>query len=144
MQDIQLSKNFHLSELIVSDKAARMNVDNTPSAQIIERLRESATNLWQPARDILGKPISVSSGYRNPTVNRLVGGASNSAHMSGYAIDFICPGFGTPRDIVNHLSKVFKAKGIKWDQMIWEYGRWVHLSWKAPNGRQRCQVFDIS
>lgn len=35
-----------------------------------------------------GRPVNINSGYRCPTHNRNVGGATNSYHMKGMAADF--------------------------------------------------------
>lgn len=44
--------------------------------QVLEKMRER-----------LGEPLIVSSGYRCPTHNRNIGGASQSYHMRGKAAD---------------------------------------------------------
>jgi hypothetical protein len=75
--------------------------------------------------------ITVSSGYRCPALNKAVGGAKSSAHVSGHAVDFNCFSFGTPLEICRALA----ASDLKWDQMI-EEGTWVHLSWD-PRLRQQ-------
>lgn len=46
-----------------------------------------AKNILQPARDLLGESIHISSGYRSPAHNQAVSGASSSQHMYGKAID---------------------------------------------------------
>lgn len=140
MQDQQITANFWLSELINSYTAKRKGLDNTPNNEIKQHLIDSCKNLWQPMRDALGKPVSVNCGYRSYAVNKAVGGAKNSAHLYGYAIDFVCPSFGTPKDIVKFLMVELPKRGIKFDQIIMEFNSWVHIAWKAPDGRQRGQV----
>lgn len=145
MTNKKLSTNFWLSELIASNTATRYNIDNNPNSVIEQHLQESCDNLWQPTRDILGKPMLISSGYRSPRLNALVKGSSTSAHMQGYAIDFTCPAVGLPSQIVKVICKVFKEKGIKFDQVILEYpdnknGGWVHLGYKNHKGLQRGQM----
>ena len=141
MADVQLSKNFYLSELLISNTATRLGIENTPTEQHLKNLKEATTNLWQPTRDLIGHPMSVSSGYRNPRVNSAVGGEKASAHPEGFAIDFISPGFGTPKEIALFLVKEYRTKGIKFDQIIFEFGRWIHLGYKHPKTHaQRGQV----
>jgi putative chitinase len=77
----------------------------------------------EQVRAVLGVPVNVSSGYRCAPLNNAIGGASNSAHVKGYAADFTAAQFGTPRDIA---LKIYDS-GIKFDQLILE-GRWVHIS----------------
>lgn len=144
---IPITANITLNELLASQTATRRGIDNTPDAKVLNNLIESAVNLWQPARDILGHPIFITSGYRSPRLNSAIGGAKNSAHLHGLAIDFRAPTFGTTRHIVAHLTKELKKRGIKYDQIILEYpnstGSWVHLGYKHPSGSQRGQEFRI-
>lgn len=137
---MQITKNFHLSEFLISQTATRHGINNTPTAQHEANLIESCEKLWQPTRDLLGVPMLISSGYRSPALNRAVGGSQTSAHPFGRAIDFTAPSFGTPREIVTFLVKQFADKGIKFDQIILEFDRWVHLGYKSPTGQQREQV----
>ncbi|BDH16416.1 MAG: peptidase M15 [Bacteriophage sp.] len=141
---MKLSKNFNLSEFVVSNTASRKGINNTPNAAVIKNIQESVDNLFQPVRDALDKAMIINSGYRCPKLNEAVGGATSSAHKYGYAIDFICPSFGTPQQIVNFLSKFLKSNNIKFDQCIVEFNSWVHLSWKSSKGEQHCQVFAIN
>ncbi|HTN41253.1 MAG TPA: D-Ala-D-Ala carboxypeptidase family metallohydrolase [Asticcacaulis sp.] len=110
---------FTLDELTHTD---HRNIDNTPSPEMVETLRQTAQQMDR-VRMLLGKPIRVNSGYRSPALNAAVGGAPHSAHMSGYAVDFVCPGFGTPLQICQKII----ASDIKFDQLIQE-GAWVHIS----------------
>ena len=119
----QLSEHFSLVELCASSTAQRLGIDNTPGLETITHLTRLAAGLEKVRGALGGHPLHVDSGYRCPTLNRAVGGARNSAHMSGYAADFTCPDFGTPLQIVKQLV----AAGIRSDQIIQE-GTWVHVS----------------
>ena len=121
---MQLSPHFSLSEFTISQTASRLGVDNTPDETVIARLKQTAEGM-ELVRDLLGgKPILIRSGYRSLPVNRALGSSDTSAHVKGYAVDFICPAFGTPLAICKALSK---AKGFEFDQLI-EEGSWVHIS----------------
>lgn len=113
------SQYFTLDELTHTD---HRTIDNTPSPEMIVILQETAKQMDR-VRTLLGKPIRVNSGYRSPALNTAVGGAPTSAHMSGYAVDFVCPGFGTPLQICQAII----ASHIPFDQLIQE-GSWVHIS----------------
>ena len=147
-QVIKITENISLNELLASRTATARKIDNMPSHKVLQNLIDSAVNLWQPVRDILGVPIKITSGYRCPPLNRAVNGAANSSHMSGYAIDFIAPSFGAPKTIVPYIVNKLKEKGIKFDQAIIERpskpNSWVHLAWKHPSGRQRGSSFTIA
>ena len=124
-----LSPHFSLEELTHSQAASRLALDNTPGPWVLAALKATADGM-EIVRGYLGKPIMVSSGYRSPAVNHAIGGAENSAHMTGHAVDFISPAFGTPFAICHALLET----PIKWDQLICE-GTWVHISFD-PRMRQ--------
>jgi len=128
---MNLTDHFTLDELTISETAARQNIDNTPSPEVLANLKRLAATL-EDVRALVGKPIVVSSGYRSPAVNKAVGGSVSSAHMTGLAADINCPGIKPAA-----LAKLIKASGIVFDQLILEYDRWVHigLSAKAPRGQ---------
>lgn len=130
MSDTRLSPHFDLAEFTTSQTAERKGLDNTPSPEIIARLRETAGRL-EAVRSYLGKPLLISSGYRSAAVNAAVGGVATSAHVQGWAADFICPGYGAPLAICQALAK----SKIAFDQVIQE-GTWVHISFD-PRMRQQ-------
>lgn len=123
----QLTPNFTLEEFTDSQTAARMGIVNVPSPQSQERKNLQRTaEVMEKVRSLLGdKPILISSGYRSPKVNSAVGGSKNSHHINGLAVDFTCPGFGTPFAICRELGPHMIALQI--DQLIHEFGTWVHL-----------------
>jgi len=133
---MRITEHFSLEELTQSQTADRLGLDNTPTGEELEHLIQTAS-LMERVRELLNnKSILVSSGYRSPKVNKAVGGSKGSAHMSGYAVDFICPGFGTPRQICEALS----ASQLVYDQLIWEFGRWVHISFDPRQRRQNLTI----
>lgn len=128
---MKLSPNFTLEELTHSETAVRRGIKNEANPVIQNNLTIVAANM-ESVRDLLeGNPIIISSGYRNMEVNRIIGGSVKSAHMLGWAVDFICPRFGTPKQIVDKL----KDSDIKFDQVI-EEGTWVHISFAPERRRQ--------
>jgi hypothetical protein len=130
---VQLSPHFSLSEFTISQTASRLGVDNTPDETVIARLKQTAEGM-EEVRDLLGgKPILISSGYRSLPVNRALGSSDTSAHVKGYAVDFICPAFGSPLAICKALSK---SKGFEFDQLIEEKGQWVHISFDPRMRRE--------
>lgn len=123
--------HFTLEELTRSQTAIRKGIDNTPPPDIEAVLMDTIQGL-ERVRRVLGHPVIVSSGYRSPKLNVAVGGSKNSQHCKGEAVDFTCPGFGTPEEICHEL--VAHADEINFDQLILEFGRWVHISF-AENPR---------
>lgn len=90
-------KNFKLSEFFVSSTADKNGIKNEPSldarATIERNINLLVDNVLDPIRDKFCAPVIITSGYRCPRVNKLVGGANNSQHMSGCAADFHIKGF---------------------------------------------------
>lgn len=144
---IQITKNISLNELLASQTASRHGIDNVPDGKVLQNLIDSSNHLWQHIRDHLGKPIRISSGYRCEKLNSKVGGAKNSAHKYGYAIDFTCPDYGNTRKIVSVLGDFLRETQLPFDQLILEYPQspnsWVHLGYKTSDGRQRKSSFTI-
>jgi zinc D-Ala-D-Ala carboxypeptidase len=138
----QLTEHFTLEEFTDSQTAARKGIHNVPPASSQERKNIQRTaETMEEVRIILdNKPILISSGYRSPQVNSAVGGSKSSAHMSGLAVDFSCPGFGTPIQICKKLHPHMKELGI--DQLIHEYDTWVHLGLSASAPRHMALTID--
>lgn len=131
---MNLSSHFTLEEMVFSETAVRHGVDNTPTPAIVDRLKHTALGL-EAVRIRLGAPILVSSGYRSQALERVLKRkhptwVSTSDHVNGDAVDFICPGFGSPSTAVCALLD----SGIAYDQLILEFNRWVHMSF-APRMR---------
>ena len=138
----QLTAHFTLEEFTDSQTAARKGLKNVPGENSQARANIQRTaEVMEQVRAMLGnKPILVSSGYRSPQVNAAVGGAKTSAHVQGLAVDFSCPGFGTPLQICKALQPHMKSLGI--DQLIHEFNTWVHLGLTAGAPRQMALTID--
>ena len=111
---MKLSENLSLKEVVKSNTASRLGIDNTPEDWEIENLKAVAENIFQPIRDHFGVPE---------------------------ALDLDADVFGriTNADIFN-----FVKDNLVWDQMIWEFGddeepNWVHISYKSV-GQNRKQI----
>jgi hypothetical protein len=93
-----------------------------PPSDVEDNLRRLCVDILQPFRDAIGLPISITSGYRPPELNERIGGSTTSAHMSGRAADFIVNGM-TPLEVAEHI----RAQALPYDQVIHEFGQWVHV-----------------
>ena len=69
--------------------ATENGLDNSPGETELAALKRLAVDVLEPLRECLGAPIIVTSGFRNPAVNRLVGGVAASQHTKGEAADVI-------------------------------------------------------
>lgn len=64
-----------------------------PSSSTISRRIIAMARRLEQVRSRLGnRPMRITSWYRPPAVNRAVGGARNSTHLSGHGVDFIVVG----------------------------------------------------
>lgn len=126
---MQLSEHFTLEELTLSDFAVRHGIDNTPTNEVIDNLRQLCVHVLEPLRTLIGKPIGITSGYRSPLVNQAIGGAKTSQHVKGQAADIHVSGITVPE-----LFAIVKSSGIKVDQCISEFDRWVHVSYGGGRG----------
>lgn len=122
---MNLSPNFTLEELTVSEIAARKGLDNTPNATETANLVRVA-ELLEQVRALLGKPILINSAFRAKAVNDAVGSRDSSQHRLGCAADIRVPGL-TPKQVV---QACIDAK-IPFDQVIEEFDSWTHIS--VPN-----------
>jgi hypothetical protein len=118
-----LSAHFSLAELTISQAATRLDIDNTPTEDQTDNLRRLAETLEQ-VRSVLGKPVTVNSGFRSAAVNVAVGGVPTSDHCDGRAADIICPAYGSPYQV----AKAIYDAGIDFQQLIIEWNQWVHIS----------------
>lgn len=136
----KLSAHFTLAEFIRSNTATVQQIDNTPPPDIIERLKVTAGRMEQVRALLGGNSIHITSGYRNPTLNEAVGGTATSDHMSGYAVDFVCPNFGTPYQICCAIRDSDLMAHV--DQLIHEKLRWVHISFDPQCRGELLSFFD--
>ena len=122
---MNLSEHFTLEELTHSETGARNGLDNTPSDEQIENLKRVCAML-EKVRALVGKPITVTSGYRSEAINSLLGSKNTSQHRLGCAADIKVA--GVP---VKQLFDAIIQSDIEYDQIIWEFDAWVHIS--VPN-----------
>lgn len=129
-----MAKYFTLLELCKSDVAVKNNIDNTPPMTARVNLIALMNQCLDPIREAYGNPIYVNSGFRSPTVNKMVGGAPTSQHTKGQAADITT---GNPKNN-KKLFDMIISKGFKFDQLIDERNyAWLHISWKSENNRQQ-------
>lgn len=117
---MNITHHFTYAEVVFSQEAVRNAIDNTVPSELMPNVRRQA-ELMEKIRYELNAPIFITSWYRCPELNVLIGGAKASFHMQGLACDFVSP-FGTPLEI----CKKIVASGIEYDQLIDE-GTWVHV-----------------
>lgn len=132
---MQLSQHFELSEFLVSQTATRKKIDNTPPPEAIENLRLLCQHILEPLRVAAGKPIRISSGYRSPKLNAAIGSKPNSQHIVGQAADFTIAGLSVAETV-----KLIQELGLPFDQLLDEFGAWVHCSYSPRHRRQFLKI----
>lgn len=115
VKDMRLSKNFSLSEFVCKEGRGEVFVDML----LVEKLQE--------LRDMVGKPISIVSGYRSEAYNRKCGGAKKSQHLFGKAADLQIVGM-PPKQVVELAEDVgFDGIGV--------YSTFVHVDVRGYRAR---------
>ena len=112
----------------------------------LEELRYSYNTLYclEPGEDYESsknvEPIIINSGYRSPAVNKLAGGADNSNHLTGCAVDIRCAG---KEQMIRYASILLDiADGTKqdFDELLLEqHGSvcWLHFAVRPKDNRRR-------
>lgn len=127
-----LSKYFDIGEFIISQTATRMNIDNEPTDLQVENMKNLCVNVLDPIREHFGA-VFISSGFRCEELNKSIGGSSNSQHRYGEAADF-----SVSRITITDLYEWIVLKSnIEYDQIIHEFGRWIHISFTKRYGNRK-------
>lgn len=130
---MNLSKHVTLAEFERSEAAIRHGISNKMTAFDIERAKELCENVFEPIRAHVGKPIRINSGFRSPAVNKRIGGAKNSQHVLGEAMDL---------DLKDRVLFEWIIDNIEFDQLIFEGGTtdkadWFHISFRKGRNRKQ-------
>ena len=145
VKSMRLSEHFALAEFTRSRKAQARGINNNPSAEAVEWMKKLCQQVLEPARQAWGQPIFITSGYRCPELNRVVGGAPNSQHLLGQAADIVAD-----LSLLNYdLGQLIIQLNLPFDQLIFEgcyveyvagkpqhRCRWIHVSYGPRNRRQ--------
>ena len=124
---MKITDHFSLEELTFSETAVRNHLENQPATAQLDNMRLLCVTMLEPIRDAFGA-IRVTSCYRALPVNRLVGSKDTSAHVDGRAADIQV---ATMRPLV--LARAIDELDLGFDQLIHEFGAWVHVG-IAPAG----------
>ena len=119
MEKTKLSEHFLLSEFLNLAKYP----ENIPTVQQIANMIYGCRNLLEPARQAIGCPIIINSGFRCEAVNRRVGGVAGSQHLQGCAADI------RPRDPAQFWQLVEFLKICEYTDQLLTGNGWLHLSW---------------
>lgn len=150
---MQLTEHFTLEEFTTSSTAKARGIDNSVSSQrVVDNLRNLCKQVLEPLRSYANQPITISSGYRCKALNKVVGGARNSQHMTGEAADIHIPLYDFKDSTGSRLTDIQLARDwMQWltdntdfDQLILETVNrrifWLHVSCKRDRSLNRHQV----
>lgn len=143
-----LSPHFTLGEFTKSHVAEKCGLPNIPKEEHVHaNLKALCRNVLEPVRTLLKVPLTVTSGYRCQTLNRLVGGSAASQHILGEAADIMPQGL----DVEEAALLLSAHAEIPLDQLIYECRqregkapiRWLHLSHRrlGDNRQQRLTIY---
>ena len=151
MEIVQLNANAKLSEHFTLGELTKSNshpeVYNIPSHEAIanlkrlcvwlEALREASPG---PSKG-RGEPIIINSGYRSPQLNRKIGGAPNSNHLTGCAVDIRTSGMDQAICYAAILLDYADKTNQEFDELLIERNRdgaiWLHFAVRAKDNRRK-------
>ena len=145
----RLSQHFTLGELCkTSVKTAdgnipsRVYIENLKRlCRWLERLRQKYNlNIKDKIKNKNEEPIIINSGYRSPQVNKAVGGAANSNHLTGCAVDIRCLGIEQALRYATTLLDISDESGEDFDELLIEKSAksiWVHFAVRPEGNRMK-------
>lgn len=126
-------KYFTFTEFERSAAAYRLGLDNTAPESARANIARLVDEVLDPIREAWGRPLTVTSGYRRPEVNKAVGGSATSHHLKGMAADIT-----TGNEVDNRrLYETIQRLGVPFTQLIgrkYDF-KWLHIGWNPNDTR---------
>ena len=136
--EAKLSPHFTLGEMTRSE--SHPEVYNIPSHEAIANLKHLCQWL-EVLRERSGGPVRINSGYRSPQLNRKIGGAPNSNHLTGCAADIRVMGFEQAIRYAAILLDYADESGQEFDELLVERNRfgaiWLHFAVRFRGNRHK-------
>ena len=147
MEIVQLNANAKLSEHFTlgefTKSGSHPEVYNIPSHEAIANLANLSKWL-EVLRERAGTPIVINSGYRSPQLNRKIGGAPNSNHLTGCAVDIRVENMEQLLRYAVILLDYADESKQEFDELLIERNRygaiWLHFAVR-PSGNRRKVCF---
>jgi zinc D-Ala-D-Ala carboxypeptidase len=123
------TENFQWREALY---LSRWNIHAIPPKPVLVNILKMAKQLQQ-VRDILTRPMLITSWWRPAEYNKLINGAPKSWHVTGGAVDFRCPGISADQ-LREILVPALEDLELRMENL--PGASWVHVDNKEP-GNQR-------
>jgi uncharacterized protein YcbK (DUF882 family) len=147
---MKLSEHMTLAELCKTNTG----IENVPSeAQVenlkrlcrwLERLRRRWNDLYADDGGVgMEEPLIVNSGYRSPAVNKAVGGAPTSNHLTGCAVDIRVAGLEQLLRYAVILLDISDESKEDFDELLLERNgavMWLHFAVRPSGNRRRVRI----
>lgn len=115
---------------ITREEILKGNALTGPSAPQLENNLIDLLRRINGLRQLWGKPMIVTSGYRNAEQNKKVGGAPASKHLTCQALDIADPQGELMQFILNNTD-ILRLSGL-WIESPFDTVGWVHFQSVAP------------
>jgi hypothetical protein len=135
----KLSEHFSLRELTKTNTG----IDNVPNEEQVNNLKRVCQWL-ERLRSKRNEPIIINSGYRSPQVNKAVGGAPNSNHLTGCAVDIHVSGMEQLIRYAAILLDISDERQEDFDELLLERSPrgsyWLHFAVRPFGNRRRINL----
>lgn len=118
------SPHFSRRELLSSDIAVRLKIENTPDKRAEQHLVYLCNELLERIRSRFG-PLRIVSGYRSPLLNAALRCEPINAHSEGRAVDF--EPLNPYVECEEIISWIVRDSGLVVAKVDYEFKEWVHL-----------------
>jgi hypothetical protein len=129
--NFKLSRFFSFYEMVDTGHILLRQQNWEEAVEFVCNMTHFAQDILDPARDLLGRPLLVSSGFRCPALNADTNGAKNSQHIRGLAADVDRPewDWAAVLEKAAMLAMMYKSKGIGAKVIAENIGGkvWIHI-----------------
>ena len=111
----------------------------------LERLRRRWNDLYADDGGVgMEEPLIINSGYRSAAVNKAVGGAPTSNHLTGCAVDIRVAGLEQLLRYAVILLDISDESGEDFDELLLERNKagryWLHFAVRPSGNRRRVRL----
>ena len=149
-EEMRLSVNFSLRELCKT----KTGIENVPNEEQVNNLKrvsgwlEKLRKRWNERYADIGnggmeEPLIINSGYRSPAVNKAVGGAPTSNHLTGCAVDIRVAGLEQLLRYAVILLDISDESGEDFDELLLERKgavMWLHFAVRPSGNRRKVRM----